>query len=255
MQSPLLTIVNADDLGMDQVTNELVFELMAKGFVTSATLMANFPACQEAVSRISEFPHCSFGAHLNLTSGSPLYRTKALAPLLDDRGRFGGLDVLLKIKKKVSLLRAIYQELAAQVERLQTLGVQISHFDSHQHVMDIPQLFPVLKRLQITYGVRCVRISKNLYRQDDVNILRDFKKRVYNFCIRKVVSTRTTDYFTGFETFVDVASLRALPGQSIELMVHLRRQEEGWSDYVMLQMDWIDRLVRPVDLISYSQLH
>ena len=60
-------IVNADDLGMTPETNKAIFESMEQGSVTSATLLANGPFVEEACDQLSRFPHCSFGAHLNVT--------------------------------------------------------------------------------------------------------------------------------------------------------------------------------------------
>jgi len=65
-------IVNADDLGMSANVNEAIFELIAAGRISSATLMANGPAMREAAARLHLFPHCSFGVHLNLTQFQPL---------------------------------------------------------------------------------------------------------------------------------------------------------------------------------------
>ena len=41
-------IVNADDLGMSAAVNEATFDLMSRGRISSATLLANAPAAREA---------------------------------------------------------------------------------------------------------------------------------------------------------------------------------------------------------------
>jgi chitin disaccharide deacetylase len=84
-------IVNADDLGMSREVNEAIFDLMARGRVTSASLLANAPATEEAIRTIPKFPQCSFGAHLNITEYEPLCRAADLLGLLDGEencGRF-----------------------------------------------------------------------------------------------------------------------------------------------------------------------
>src|SRR5215510_14305421 len=80
-------IVNADDLGMSREVNEAIFDLMARGRVTSASLLANAPATEEAIRTIPKFPHCSFGAHLNITEYEPLCRSANLLGLLDGEGK------------------------------------------------------------------------------------------------------------------------------------------------------------------------
>ena len=49
-------IVNADDLGMSQEVNDATFELMSKGRISSATIMANAPATREAARCVSDVP-------------------------------------------------------------------------------------------------------------------------------------------------------------------------------------------------------
>ena len=58
-------IINADDLGKSIEVNEAIFDMMARGSVTSATILANGPKLQNALTRLAHFPHCSFGVHLN----------------------------------------------------------------------------------------------------------------------------------------------------------------------------------------------
>ncbi len=65
-------VVNADDLGMSHEVNEATFDLLSKGRISSATMMANAPATREAATQVSKFPRCSFGVHLNLTQFEPL---------------------------------------------------------------------------------------------------------------------------------------------------------------------------------------
>ena len=248
-------ILNADDLGMDLQTNDLVFDMMDSGYITSATIMANCPACADAVARHRGYPRCSFGIHLNLTSGRPLTMGHGLESLLRDDGSFAGLEVLISARRSMALFRAMYTELAAQVERLQSLGLNISHIDSHQHIHNLPALFGIVKFLQKKYGIRRIRPSKNLYGPDDTQPVRYIKKMVYNLCLQYVYRSFCPDLFTDFATFVHVGANRIPRAGVLECMVHLREQEEGWSDYRMLSTDWQGRLELPVELVSYWHLN
>src|SRR6516162_759961 len=66
-RSSMLLIINADDLGVSESVNNETFALMQSGLITSATLIANAPAFEDAVRNSKKFPHCSFGVHLNLS--------------------------------------------------------------------------------------------------------------------------------------------------------------------------------------------
>ena len=111
----LLLIVNADDLGYSSEVNQAIFQWMERGRLSSASLLANGPCIEEALGRLSEFPRCSFGVHLNLEEFSPLRPDPALSPLMDGAGRL--TRRLRATRRTPSLLRAIYAEWCAQIPR------------------------------------------------------------------------------------------------------------------------------------------
>src|SRR5262245_43470654 len=110
----MLVIVNADDLGMSREVNEAIFALMARGRVTSASLLANAPATEEAIRTIPKFPQCSFGAHLNITEYKPLCRAADLLGLLDGEGKMRPLRPGFRFTP--TTLRAIHLEFNAQIQ-------------------------------------------------------------------------------------------------------------------------------------------
>src|SRR5258708_6022248 len=89
-RSPIRLIINADDLGITSVVNDAIFDHIDRGFVSSATLLANGPAVADAAKRIQLFRKASFGVHLNATEFAPLTKDRALSPILDGDGRFAG---------------------------------------------------------------------------------------------------------------------------------------------------------------------
>ena len=89
---PIRIIVNADDLGFNPAVNSAIFELIAAGRVTSATLLANGPAAEEAMAQAAATRGASFGVHLNATQFRPLTGAPALKPLLGDDGNFRAHD-------------------------------------------------------------------------------------------------------------------------------------------------------------------
>ena len=247
-------IVNADDLGMSPTVNDAVFELMAEGRVSSATLIANAPAVRQAVSMIARFPRCSFGAHLNLTQYEPLSRGGDAHRLVDADGKMSRGIVSLR-RLGPGLLRAAYSEWCAQVELLLSLGVEISHFDSHNHVHTQPQFFPVLKAVQRRYGIRRVRLSKNLYSADQpCSRSVWWQKRAYNIALRAVYRTRTTARFTELMTFERVSQApNSVPTGDVEVMVHPGAPYAG-AETELLRSEWMAETMRSAPLISYREL-
>jgi len=267
-------IVNADDIGISGVVNTATFDFIRKGRVTSATLLANGPSIEEACAQLSDYPACSFGVHLNVTEFRPLSGPDKLWQILNDEGEFKEFLVRqAPIGRDLSY--GIFEEFCAQIDKLQSLGVQISHIDSHNYVLYIPRMLPILKRVQRRYGIRKARISRNIYAR---NLLKDqsvtpqtlgmdpetgdpgqlslrVKKWAYNWALRNYYRTKTTDGFSGFRLFYEYARNLPMKHRSFEVNVHpANPYYDAAGEEQILASAWEDQLDFPVRLISYDQL-
>ena len=245
-------IINADDLGCSVACNDVIFDLMDRGRITSATIMANCAASSDALTRAVRFRHCSFGVHLNATAFQPLRSDPALAPLMDGNGQFSRKRLPARLNPTTR--RALLAEFCAQVDRILEAGITISHLDSHHHVHNLPAMFPVLKAVQRRYNIRKVRITQNLYAPGHrIGIRRYLQKTAYNWALRNFYRTTTTDGFTDLRTFCKLLKAQPLSLQTVELMVH-----PGPAAYeqetALLASAWSDELRCPVQKISYHQL-
>ncbi len=250
-------IINSDDLGMNPCVNERILDLMYRRRITSASILANGPAVKDAIRNLPKGTGCSLGVHLNLTEFQPLTPPDGLEPLracLNEQGAFAGEKTMRMIAITPSLREAMFNELRLQVERLLSLDIQISHFDSHQHIHTIPQMFPVLKRLQQHFGVRKVRTTWNIYSHKcSVPWFLLAKKRIWDFALRNYYQTLSTQGLTTFAVFYTLARRSVLPYDSIELMTHpghMQYEEET----ALLYQDWEKEIMFPVQLISYQGL-
>ena len=249
-------IINADDLGMSRAVNDAIFEAMEAGFVTSATVLANGDAVDDAVRGAARFPRCSFGVHLNVTWGRPLSSAPGLAPLLDASGRMR--RVIFDLPADRGLAMAVAHEWAAQVEALRGRGLRISHFDSHEHVHTIPALFRSFKSVQRKFQIRRARVSKNLYCREMPAPSRTvlLKKAVWNSAMRWNYRTRTTSWFTDSFSLLRAAR-EGLPGSgSIEAMLHPGATDDPVMVAEMRDMraGALDELPVRVERISYHEL-
>jgi predicted glycoside hydrolase/deacetylase ChbG (UPF0249 family) len=247
----MLTIINADDLGLSTAVNEAIFDLMERGHITSSSLLANSPAAEEAVVEARRRKNGSFGVHLNVTEFRPLTRNAALSPILDSSGCFAGNSI--RSTPITSQLReAIFQEWSAQIERLRAMGLSLSHIDSHHHVHTIPGLFFVLKRVQRRFGIRKVRISKNIYptrAKASRSLL--LRKRLWNTALRQYYPTITTGGFTSLADFFDAAQHQKIYHSSVELMVH--PGGPGYREETdLLMTPWRECLPFQITLIDFG---
>ena len=245
-------VINADDLGISDEVNEAIFSRMAKGRITSATILANGPAVESASREILRFSGCSFGVHLNLTEFGPLSRGPGARLLTDSAGLMRRSN--RGARPSMALWKAMYEELCAQMERVLALGVPVSHLDSHHHVHTNPFVFPVVKAVQKRYGIRRIRISKNIYAEDEVcGFLLTQEKRTFNLALRSFVSSRTTQGFAELLSFWKTARRRRIRQQTVELMVH--PGHPGYAEETrLLDSEWQESLPFPVRLVSYNEI-
>ena len=78
-------IINADDCGASDFANHCIEDEIARGGVSSTTIMANMPGFNGAVEMYRKYHDTvSFGWHINLTYGEPLTQSQILL----DKGFF-----------------------------------------------------------------------------------------------------------------------------------------------------------------------
>ncbi|HEV3113988.1 MAG TPA: ChbG/HpnK family deacetylase [Candidatus Binataceae bacterium] len=152
-------IVNADDLGMTRGINRAISEAHRSGIVTSASLLANGAAFQDALARLQQCPDLSVGLHVNLTQGCPL-RAAAKSSLVDRRGCFYARGVLaMRLSVGAVAMDDVEAEIAAQAQWVARAGITLTHFDSHEHVHLHPLVAPALAKVARQMNVGWIRFS------------------------------------------------------------------------------------------------
>jgi predicted glycoside hydrolase/deacetylase ChbG (UPF0249 family) len=133
-------IVNADDLGLTPGVNAGIARGLTAGIVSDTTLMVNTDHTAAAVLLLKEHGIRAAGLHLNLTYGAPVLPAAGVPSLVDASGRFRR-----PAEAAAAALRPdeAARELAAQVEKFQTLGLELTHLDSHHHVHAHPVLIDI----------------------------------------------------------------------------------------------------------------
>ena len=151
-------IVNADDFGFTLGVNRAILEAHQHGIVTSTTLMANGRAFPEAVQLAKSSPDLSIGCHVVLIDGEPVLDPSELATITDSRRFRDGLKNFaaraLTSRMKPDEVEA---EANAQIHRIQSAGLVVSHIDTHKHTHIFPQILRPLLRAARNRGVPAVR--------------------------------------------------------------------------------------------------
>jgi hopanoid biosynthesis associated protein HpnK len=161
MQMDKRVIINADDFGLCDGVNKAVAQAHTDGVLTSATIMANMPAADEAVRIAKQLPNLGVGVHLNLFKGRPLSKDSGIDCLLDDQGCFAltpaKLSLLSVCKRKIR--NAIRTELAAQIQWVIDNGLKPTHLDSHKHIHSFPVIFPIVCGLARRFEIAAIRFT------------------------------------------------------------------------------------------------
>lgn len=152
-------IINADDFGFTSGVNRAVIEAHTRGVVTSSTLMANGPAFAQAVQLVREIPDLSVGCHVVLIDGVPLTPQDHIRTLTNRDAHFR--DGLKSFAARAMAGRLDPQEVSteatAQIRKIQSAGITVSHFDTHKHTHLFPKVLRPLLRAADACGVKAVR--------------------------------------------------------------------------------------------------
>ncbi len=154
-------IINADDLGLTAGVNRAIVEAHERGVLTSATMMANARAVEDAGARARQ-AGLSVGCHVVLIGGAPLLAPQDVSSLVvaDGAGarfRDGWLGFAARALCQRLDEEQIAAEVGAQIRRIQKKDVHVTHVDSHKHVHLLPAVLAPMLRAAKACGVRAVR--------------------------------------------------------------------------------------------------
>jgi hopanoid biosynthesis associated protein HpnK len=151
-------IVNADDFGYTSGVNRAIVEAHLRGVVTSSTLMANGGAFDDAVALARTAPKLSVGCHVVLIDGDPLVAPEKLPSITASQKFRDGMKTFA-VRAISGLIDGaeITAEVTAQIRKIQSSGIAVSHVDTHKHTHLFPRILrPVLQAAR-ECGVRAVR--------------------------------------------------------------------------------------------------
>lgn len=131
-----LLIINADDFGMCNATNEAIFRTLKEGIVCSTTLMVPGPWAVHAMQFLTDHPEIPFGVHLTAISEWMNYRWGPVTPwekvptLIDRAGYFYKFEHMPEFLAQVRL-DELEMEFRAQIEVVLAAGLKPTHLDWH----------------------------------------------------------------------------------------------------------------------------
>jgi chitin disaccharide deacetylase len=154
-------LINADDFGLTPGVNRAIGEAHTRGVVTSATLMANGAAFDDALRAAQSTPRLSIGCHVVLVDGSPVLPASEVPSLINLRNTGHFRQSLSKFALLAGSGRLVPKQLeaevAAQIRKLQNAGIAVSHLDSHKHTHLFSNVLRPLLRAAEACEIRAIR--------------------------------------------------------------------------------------------------
>jgi predicted glycoside hydrolase/deacetylase ChbG (UPF0249 family) len=153
-------IINADDFGLTPGVNRAIAELHQAKVLTSATLMATGAAFEDAVAIAHANPTLGIGCHIVLTDGVPASPPQSIPTLLGPDGknfRPSLIDFVQALLRGKISEAEIEHEAFAQIQKLQSAGIEVSHVDTHKHTHLFPAVARSLLRVAERSSIRAIR--------------------------------------------------------------------------------------------------
>lgn len=130
----VVVILHVDDVGMSRSSNLGAIEAVEKGVAKSWAIMMPCPWVPDIARYLRDHPGVDSGLHLTLTSEWAPYRwgpvagKPAVPGLVDPEGCLWRNVEAVALKATAD---EVEREIRAQVDRAETLGLPITHLDSH----------------------------------------------------------------------------------------------------------------------------
>jgi chitin disaccharide deacetylase len=284
-------ILNADDFGLTRGVNEGIIRAHTEGILTSATLMANGPAFDHAVTLAKQNPGLGVGCHLVLAGGTAVAPRDAVPSLVDSNGRLPESVARFVARVSFGNVRAseIEIELRGQIEKIRRAGIEPTHLDTHKHTHVHPVVMNAVGRIAREMGIQYVRNPVENLRDSWTGARNGANSRLRNLAAAATVRVlasgfatrcseyglRSPDHFLGLALTgqLSAATLRrlidTLPEGSSEIMLHpgvcdadLARTGSRLQQHRQLELDaLLDPAVRRavtdngIRLISYRDLN
>jgi len=154
-------IVNADDFGRSDSINEAIIRAHREGILTTASLMVNESACDQAVELARQNPGLGVGLHLTLLCGRSALPWDSIPGLVDREGNFtnspaGAGFRYFFLRKLKEQLRS---EIQAQFQRFRATGLTLDHVNGHLHLHLHPTVFQLLMEDAAKLGIERLRLT------------------------------------------------------------------------------------------------
>jgi hopanoid biosynthesis associated protein HpnK len=159
-------IVNADDFGRSKSINDAVIQAHCDGILTTASLMVNEPACDEAVALARENPKLGVGLHLTFVLGHAALGADRIPGLVNGDRAFTNNPAAAGFRYFFlpALRTQLHAEIRAQFQKFRATGLPLDHVNGHLHMHLHPTIFRILMANASELGIERLRLTFDPFR-------------------------------------------------------------------------------------------
>jgi hopanoid biosynthesis associated protein HpnK len=156
-------VVNADDFGRSDAINQAVIRAHRDGILTSASLMVNEAAADDAVALARQNPGLGVGLHLTLVCGRSALPSSAIPNLVNARSQFSNNPAAAGFRYffSRSCRAQLRDEIAAQFEKFRSFSLPLDHVNGHLHLHLHPTVLKIILYNCERWRVRAVRLTRD----------------------------------------------------------------------------------------------
>ncbi len=215
-------IVTADDFGLDAEVNAAIVKGVSAGFVSSVSLLVNFPSFGEACELARRHGFADrIGLHFNVTEGRPLTDIMRRCERFCAEGVFVPEHEFSRRRRLSPDERtALVCEAQAQIDAARSAGISLTHLDSHNDVHAEPAIAAALASVARTAGITRIRPARNCGERQGV--IRRLQNRCFNVWLRHQGLRQVRYVGTVDDVLWLVGQERLTPTTFVEVVTHPR---------------------------------
>lgn len=251
-------IINADDYGLSESSDNTTTMLHRMGIVSSATVVANGDGFKEAVNALHEYPHLDTGVHLCLDGPYNIGGNYSTITDSVTNQFFDLYQIIHKLKRFLVNESEIYREYCLQIEKVMDHHIEVSHLDHHHHLhVYLPVLRSMIKAAK-KYGIRYIRPQKMVF-YENRNYFKHIYRNIHHLYIKSKIQTidglyspsiiDNYDYEFHFKRLSDLLKIK---NKIIEIMLH--PVDPANPETVFFSSQRVSALLASNTLMSYRDL-
>lgn len=162
---PRRLVVNADDFGRSHSINQAVIQAHERGVLTTASLMVNGAATEEAVKLARANPRLGVGLHLTLVCGRSTLKPTQIPKLVNDQSQFSQNPVVAGLRYFFSrnLRGQLRQEIEGQLQEFRNTGLPLDHINGHLNIHLHPTILDLLCGQDPARQIQRMRVTRDRF--------------------------------------------------------------------------------------------